>query len=57
MEEQQAAVQAQIQAMREEMQYNQQRTAIAELNAGMQAEAVNAMNDFPVSGTKVRSRL
>lgn len=45
-------VQAQVQALREEMTYAQQRTQIAELNAGMQAEAVNALNDFPVFNEK-----
>jgi hypothetical protein len=40
--------QAQIQALREEMQFERQRTQIAELNAGLQAEAVNVFNDFPV---------
>jgi hypothetical protein len=39
---------AQIQALREEMQYQQQRTHIAEMNAGLQTEAVNVYNDFPV---------
>jgi hypothetical protein len=39
---------AQIQALREEMAFQQQRTHIAELNAGLQAEAVNVYNDFPV---------
>jgi hypothetical protein len=52
MDEQQAEAQAQIQALREEMQYDKQRTYIAELNAGMQAEAVNAMSDFPVFNEK-----
>lgn len=40
--------QAQIEALRQEMQYERQRTQIAELNAGMQAEAVNVTHDFPV---------
>lgn len=48
MTEELAAVRAESQALREEMQFNQQRTQIAELNAGMQAEAVNALNDFPI---------
>jgi hypothetical protein len=39
---------AKIQAMREEFAYKEQRAQVAELNAGMQAEAVNAENDFPV---------
>lgn len=41
-------VQAQLEALRQEMQYKEQRTQIAELNAGLQAEAVNVTNDFPV---------
>lgn len=40
--------QAQIEALRQEMQYERQKTHIAELNAGLQAEAVNVTNDFPV---------
>lgn len=40
--------QAQIQALREEMAFKEQRAQIAELNAGLQAEAVNVYNDFPV---------
>jgi len=44
--------QAQIQALREEMAYERQRSTIAELNAGMQSDAVNAMNDFPVFNEK-----
>lgn len=43
---------AQIEALRQEMQFKEQRTQIAELNAGMQAEAVNALNDFPVFNEK-----
>jgi hypothetical protein len=39
---------AQIEALRQEMTYKEQRTQIAELNAGMQVEAVNVTNDFPV---------
>jgi hypothetical protein len=39
---------AQIQALREEMAFKEQRTQIAEMNAGLQAEAVNVYNDFPV---------
>lgn len=39
---------AQIEALRQEMYYSQQRTQIAELNAGMQAEAVQVTADFPV---------
>lgn len=48
----QAALQAQVQALQEQMVYSEQRGAIAELNATMQAEAVNAMNDFPVFNEK-----
>ena len=40
--------QAQIEALRQEMQFERQKTQIAELNAGLQAEAVNITNDFPV---------
>lgn len=40
--------QAQIEALRQEMQYERQKTHIAELNAGLQSEAVNVTNDFPV---------
>lgn len=43
---------ARLQAIREEMVFNQQRTRIAELNAGMQVEAVNVTNDFPVFNPK-----
>jgi hypothetical protein len=46
--EEQAQYKAEVQALREEMQYAAQRTQIAELNASMQAEAVNALNDFSV---------
>jgi hypothetical protein len=44
--------QAQIEALRQEMAYKEQRTAIAELNAGLQAEAVNVTNDFSVFNEK-----
>lgn len=44
--------QAQIEALRQEMNYARQRTEIAELNAGLQAEAVNVTNDFPVFNPK-----
>lgn len=40
--------QAEIQALRQEVQYSNDRAAISELNAGMQAEAVNVQYDFPV---------
>lgn len=40
--------QAEIKALRLEMAYDKQRTAIAELNAGMMSEAVNVTNDFQV---------
>lgn len=43
---------AEIQAIREEMQYERQRSTIAELNAGMQSDAVNVMNDFSVFNEK-----
>jgi len=39
---------AQVEALRQEMQYERQKTYIAELNAGMQAEAVQVTSDFPV---------
>lgn len=40
--------QAGIEALRQEMAYKEQRAYVAELNAGMQAEAVNVTNDYPV---------
>lgn len=43
---------AQIEAIRQEMAYKEQRTQIAELNAGLQAEAVNVINDFGVYNPK-----
>jgi hypothetical protein len=43
---------AKVEALRQEMAYKEQRTHIAELNAGMQAEAVNAINDFGVFNPK-----
>lgn len=39
---------AQIEALRQEMYYSQQRTQIAELNAGMQAEAVQVTSEFDI---------
>lgn len=39
---------AQIEALRQEMAYKEQRTQIAEMNATLQAEAVNVMHDMPV---------
>lgn len=39
---------AAIQALRQEMAYDKQRTHIAELNAGMQSEAVQVVKDFAV---------
>lgn len=39
---------ARYEALRQEIAYKEQRTQIAELNAGMQAEAVNVTNDFAV---------
>lgn len=48
----QATIQSQLQAMQERIDYSEQRGAIAELNATMQAEAVNAMNDFPMFNEK-----
>lgn len=43
---------SQLQAIREEMLFNEQRTRIAEMNAAMQVEAVNVANDFPVFNEK-----
>jgi DNA polymerase III gamma/tau subunit len=40
--------QAQIEALRQEMYYHQQKSQIAEMNAGLQSEAVNIANDFPI---------
>lgn len=40
--------QAQFQAFKAELEYKEARTQIAELNAGMTAEAVNVTNDFGV---------
>lgn len=40
--------QAQIEALRQEMYYKEQRTQIAELNAGLQAEAVQVTSEFGV---------
>lgn len=40
--------QASVEALRQEIAYRDQRAAIAELNAGMQTEAVNALNDFSI---------
>lgn len=48
----QAAIESRIQAMQEQIAYSEQRSSIAELNASMQAEAVNAMNDFPMFNEK-----
>lgn len=39
---------AKYEALRQEIAYKEERTRIAELNAGMQAEAVNIKADFPV---------
>lgn len=39
---------AQIQALREEMAFKEQRAQIAEMNAGLQVDAVNVLNDFPI---------
>lgn len=39
---------AQFQAFREEMAFKEQRAQIAEMNAGLQAEAVNVAHDFDV---------
>lgn len=39
---------AQLEALRQEIAYKEQRTQIAEMNASMQSDAVNVMNDFPV---------
>lgn len=43
---------AKFEALRQEMAYKEERTRIAELNAGMQAEAVNVINDFGVFNPK-----
>ena len=40
--------QAQIEALRQEMAYREQRTQIAELNAGLIAEASEVMSDMPI---------
>lgn len=40
--------QAAIEALRQEFTFNNERTRVAELNAGMRAEAVEIMHDFPV---------
>ncbi len=39
---------AQIEALRQEMQFERQRSTIAELNASMTIEAATVMSDFPV---------
>lgn len=39
---------AQIEALRQEIAFKDQRTAIAEMNAGMQSDAVNVLSDFSV---------
>lgn len=39
---------AQIEALRQEFAFKEQRAQIAEMNANLQAEAVNVLNDFPV---------
>lgn len=44
--------QAQIEALRQEMAYKEQRTQIAELNAGLQSDAVNVEHDMPVFNPK-----
>lgn len=46
---------ARYQALREELAYDKQRTEIAELNAGMQIEAVNVVNDFPIFNPKSKN--
>ena len=43
---------AEIEALRQEMQFNQQRAQIAELNSTMQQDAVNVQNDFDVFNPK-----
>lgn len=40
--------QAQIEALRQEMAYKEQRTHIAELNAGLISEATEVMSDMPI---------
>lgn len=37
---------AEVEALRQEMAFERQRATIAELNAGLQADAVNVLNDF-----------
>lgn len=44
--------QAEIEAMKQRMAFSEQRAKIAELNATMQAEAVNAINDFSMFNEK-----
>jgi len=39
---------AQIEALRQEMTFNNERNRVSELNAGMRVEAVEVMKDFPV---------
>lgn len=43
---------ARIQAMEARMEYSEQRAQVAELNAAMQSDAVNVINDFPVFNPK-----
>lgn len=43
---------AKIEALRQDMLYREQRAQISELNAGMQAEAVNVENDFSIFNPK-----
>lgn len=39
---------AKLEAFKQEMAYKEQRAQVAELNAGMQSDAVNVMHDFPI---------
>lgn len=43
---------ARYEALRQEIAFKEQRTQIAELNAGLQSDAVNVMNDFDVYNEK-----
>jgi hypothetical protein len=52
MEEGMDAQAAQIEALRSEIAYKEARARVAELNAGLQADAVNVENDFPVFNPK-----
>lgn len=47
-EEGMSASDAKVEALRQEMAYNNERSRVTELNANMQADAVNVQSDFPV---------